>query len=141
MGNTAAEFMREIGTAVDALGLDVGQQVRVRRNDDEYAAYTISETRQELADETVRMGRRVRVGGGASEETKTEISNAINAVLPDSAPDAVVARGRYAATDEDVLVNRLSGGDGIWIGQPEDVRANHGEAVAKAVADVANRRV
>lgn len=84
---------------------------------------------------------RVRVDGGASEETKAEISDAINAVLPESAPDAVVARGRYAATDEDVLVNRLSGGDGIWVGQPAAVRANHGAAVAEAVADVANRRV
>ncbi len=43
-----------------AVGAALGHQVRVRRSDDEFALYTVSEVRQETPDTVVRMGRRGR---------------------------------------------------------------------------------
>src|SRR6266545_2720695 len=46
-----------------------GHQIRVKRNENEYALYTVSETRQETPDTIVRMARegRVRLTPDASE--------------------------------------------------------------------------
>ncbi|MWG36399.1 poly-gamma-glutamate hydrolase family protein [Halomarina oriensis] len=101
-----------------------------------------------ITDHTFRFGvsfhgtctARVRVGGNASEETREAVRDAIAGVLPDSMPTPVLAEGRYAATDEDVLINELTDDDGIWVGQPKSVRDEHGDAVADAVADALNRR-
>lgn len=79
---------------------------------------------------------RVRVGGGASESVKTAVRDAIGGVLPDTEPDPVIGRGRYAATADSVLVNRISDGKGVWIGQPERVRDQFGDDVVDAVASV-----
>jgi phage replication-related protein YjqB (UPF0714/DUF867 family) len=103
---------------------------------------------ESITDHTFRFGvsfhgtctARVRVGGNASEETREAVREAIADVLPDSMPAPVLAGGRYAATDEDVLVNELTDDDGIWVGQPERVRDEYGETVADAVAEALNRR-
>jgi phage replication-related protein YjqB (UPF0714/DUF867 family) len=44
------------GRALSAVGITAGQQVRVKRNDDVYALYTVIEVRTENADNVVRMG-------------------------------------------------------------------------------------
>jgi phage replication-related protein YjqB (UPF0714/DUF867 family) len=47
-----------------AAGLSRGRQVRIKRSDDEYGLYTVSEARQETPDNVVRMGKggRERLG-------------------------------------------------------------------------------
>jgi phage replication-related protein YjqB (UPF0714/DUF867 family) len=46
----------------------VGHQIRIRRNDDEYAIYTVSETRQEDPDNFVYMNKQARSRFGMSDE-------------------------------------------------------------------------
>lgn len=75
----------------------------------------------------------IRVGGGASESVKERVCDAVNEALPNGAPDAVVDTGRFAATSDDVLVNSVSD-NGVWLGQPPEVRADHREEVVNAVS-------
>ena len=42
------------------IGRAIGHQVRIKRNDNEYALYTVSEVRQENLNNTVRMGQNAR---------------------------------------------------------------------------------
>ncbi len=51
-----------------AIGLEVGSQIRVRRNSDEIALYTVSEAREESIDNTVRMARVARERLGTTDE-------------------------------------------------------------------------
>jgi phage replication-related protein YjqB (UPF0714/DUF867 family) len=50
------------------IGCAVGQQVRIKRNNDEYGLYTVSEVRQENPDNVVRMGLTGRRRLGTDEE-------------------------------------------------------------------------
>jgi phage replication-related protein YjqB (UPF0714/DUF867 family) len=51
------------------IGRAQGCQIRVKRNENEYALYTVSETRQEISDTIIRMSRegRARLASNASE--------------------------------------------------------------------------
>lgn len=83
--------------------------------------------------------KRIRIGGGADESLKAAVRDAINEKLPAKVADAVVDSGRYAATGDDVLVNRVSD-NGVWIGQPKEVRSDHWEAVAAGVTQAYDQR-
>lgn len=50
------------------IGRAIGHQVRIKRNDNEYALYTVSDTRQENPDNIVRMGQDARLRLGISDE-------------------------------------------------------------------------
>ena len=50
------------------IGQLCGHQVRIKRNDDEYGLYTVSEVRQENPDNIVRMGKCGRERLGTSDE-------------------------------------------------------------------------
>ena len=50
------------------VGRALGHQVRIKRNDDEYGLYTVSEVRQENPDNIVRMGKGGRERLGTSDE-------------------------------------------------------------------------
>jgi phage replication-related protein YjqB (UPF0714/DUF867 family) len=50
------------------IGRAIGHQVRIKRNKDEYALYTVSETRQENPDNIVRMAQNARRRLGISDE-------------------------------------------------------------------------
>ncbi|GAB3687613.1 hypothetical protein GCM10028857_20870 [Salinarchaeum chitinilyticum] len=75
----------------------------------------------------------VRVGGGAPESVKQHVVDSINYHLPASASRAEIANGRFSAQDPDVLANRASG-NGVWIGQPPEIRTDHADVVVDAVA-------
>jgi phage replication-related protein YjqB (UPF0714/DUF867 family) len=66
-----------------AIGRAQGHQVRVKRNDDEYALYTVSETRQETPETIVRMARtaRARLTPDAS-ETPDEFAAIVDSQVP-----------------------------------------------------------
>src|SRR5215831_11566737 len=50
------------------VGREGGHQVRIKRNDSEYALYTISQVRQERPDNIIRMGSTGRERLGTSDE-------------------------------------------------------------------------
>lgn len=77
---------------------------------------------------------RIQIGGAAPDGVKRTLRDAIEERLPNRAPPVTVASGRYESTAPSVLVNRLSD-NGIWLGQPQEVRARHRDAVVNAVAD------
>jgi len=79
----------------------------------------------------------VRVGGGAPESLRQQAVDAINFHLPASAPRADLANGRFSAQAPEAVVNRASD-NGIWIGQPPEVREEHAGSVVDAVATVAD---
>lgn len=76
----------------------------------------------------------IRVGGGAPEQVKQRVVDALNYKLPASTRRAEIANGKFSARSDDVLVNATSE-NGIWIGQPQDVRESYAETVVEAVAD------
>src|SRR5882762_3975639 len=62
-----------------------GHQVRIKRNDDEYALFTVSEVRQENQDNVLRMGKCGRERLGTSDEfVGTLDAQVVNATLADS---------------------------------------------------------
>lgn len=63
---------------LETVGRLLGHQVRIKRNDDEYGLYTVSEVRQESPDNIVRMGKDGRERLGTSDE--------INATLDPQVP-------------------------------------------------------
>jgi phage replication-related protein YjqB (UPF0714/DUF867 family) len=74
--------------ALNALGITVCQQVRVKRTPSNYALYTVSEVRHEDTEEIVRMGQRGRLRLGTTEETDEEFdaefdSQVVNPTMSD----------------------------------------------------------
>ena len=63
--------------ALSAVGITKGQQVRVKRNNDIYALYTVSEVRTENADNVVRMGLTGRRRLGTDEEFDAEFDSQV----------------------------------------------------------------
>jgi phage replication-related protein YjqB (UPF0714/DUF867 family) len=79
----------------------------------------------------------VAVGGAAPLSLKTEVADAIQAVLGGEHLVEVVTSGPYAGADPNNLCNWLvATGAGIQIEQPLVVRSGHWQAVADAVATV-----
>ncbi len=60
-----------------SLGLPVRSQIRVKRSADEFALYTVSETHEESADNTVRMVQIARERLGTSDELDAAIDTQV----------------------------------------------------------------
>lgn len=80
-----------------AIGCAVGQQVRVARGVDQYALYTVSETREETADHEVRVALAGRQRLGTADE--------FDAVIDSQVPHPTLTDAEAEATGE--LVERL----------------------------------
>ena len=102
---------------VQALGIDVGRQVIVRRDDDRFALYTLTDAGSEGSDGTVRMGRegRGRLGGADAERFDGQLDTL--AVDP-AATEADALRGEKLlellddeAQDDCLIVLAPHGGD------------------------------
>lgn len=67
------------------VGRALGHQVRIKRNNDEYGLYTVSEVRQETPDNIVRMGKRGRERLGRSDEFDGTLDSQVpNTTLADA---------------------------------------------------------
>jgi phage replication-related protein YjqB (UPF0714/DUF867 family) len=60
-----------------AIGRAFGQQIRVKRNDNQYALYTVSEVRRERPNTIVRMAQVARQRLGASQEFSATVSSQV----------------------------------------------------------------
>lgn len=80
----------------------------------------------------------IAVGGAAPTALKTEVANAIAAVVGEAYDVDVVSSGPYAGTSPDNFVNWLTSNNenGVQIEQPMGARSTYGQAIAEAVADV-----
>jgi phage replication-related protein YjqB (UPF0714/DUF867 family) len=107
-----------------AIGREVGQQVRIRRGDTEFALYTVAEARTQEPPGTVRMGRagRERLG------TVDEFAGVIDAQGPDPRLSDTEA---HTAGE---LVERLADGGGRLI-----AIAPHGGDIERFTDDQAER--
>src|SRR5688572_11310168 len=79
------------------LGRALGHQVRIRRNNGQYALYTVSEVRQESPDTVVRMGETGR--------KRLNTSNDFNATLDSQVPHPSFSDAEAEANSE--FVERL----------------------------------
>jgi phage replication-related protein YjqB (UPF0714/DUF867 family) len=74
---------------LETVGRLLGHQVRIKRNDDEYGLYTVSEVRQENPDNIVRMGKGGRERLGTSDEFDATLDSQVpRPTLADSAAEA-----------------------------------------------------
>ena len=80
-------------TALEAIGRAVGEQVRVRRDDDEYAVYTIAETREQDPETTVRMGLRGRRRVGTDRPFEATVDATVP--RPDLSPEEARERSEF----------------------------------------------
>jgi phage replication-related protein YjqB (UPF0714/DUF867 family) len=87
------------------IGRAIGHQVRIKRNNDEYALYTVSETRQENPDTIVRMGQDARRRLGILEE--------FDAILDAQVPHPTLTEAKAEANSE--FIERLTD-DGFHTG-------------------------
>lgn len=79
----------------------------------------------------------IAVGGAASTTLKTEVKEAIEAVVGTNYDVTLVSTGPYAGTSEDNFVNWLTDGSGgVQVELPYGARQNYGQAIAEAVAVV-----
>jgi phage replication-related protein YjqB (UPF0714/DUF867 family) len=76
-----------------AVGIDVGQQVRIKRNDDDYAVYTVTNAPNEDGDNVVRMGLSGRRRLGTSEQFEAELDSQV--VHPTMSIDEAEAIGEF----------------------------------------------
>jgi hypothetical protein len=74
-------------------GRALRHQVRIKRNDDEYGLYTVSDVRQENPDNIVRMGK----GGRERLGTSDEFDGTLDSQVPDAtlADDAAERKGEF----------------------------------------------
>jgi phage replication-related protein YjqB (UPF0714/DUF867 family) len=85
-----------------AIGVEAGQQVRIRRSDAEYALFTVSEACQERPDVVVRMGAAGRERLGTSDEFEAVVSSEV--------PNPTMTQTQARKHDE--LIERLTD-DGV----------------------------
>lgn len=80
----------------------------------------------------------VGVGGAAPRELREAVRDAIAAAVDSGVPVGLATEARYRGDSEENVVNWLTadGGGGIQIEQGRDVREDHRETIADAVADV-----
>jgi phage replication-related protein YjqB (UPF0714/DUF867 family) len=71
------------------IGRDIGHQIRVKRNENEYALYTVSETRQETPDTVIRMakGARARLTSADESEVPDEFDAIVESQVPSTFTD------------------------------------------------------
>jgi len=79
--------------ALDAVGIAAGQQVRVKRSDDVYALYTVSEARPQDGDGVVRMGLTGRQRLDCDDEFDAELDSQV--VHPSMSDDEAEANGEF----------------------------------------------
>ena len=74
---------------LEKVGRLLGHQVRIKRNDDEYGLYTVSEVRQENPANIVRMGKGGRERLGTSDQFDATLDSQVpRPTLPDSDAEA-----------------------------------------------------
>jgi phage replication-related protein YjqB (UPF0714/DUF867 family) len=84
---------------LETVGRLLGHQVRIKRNDDDYGLYTVSEVRRENSDNIVRMGRGGRERLGTSDEFDATLdSQSPRPTLTDS---EAVAQGEFVERLDD----------------------------------------
>lgn len=121
--------------ALNATGVSGGQQLRIRRSDDEYALYTVSEVRIEDTDDVVRMGLAGR--------RRLQTDDAFDAVLDSQVVHPTLSDGDAEANGE--FVERLcdDGANTRLIviaphgGDIEDHTDDQAQLVASRLADYA----
>jgi phage replication-related protein YjqB (UPF0714/DUF867 family) len=100
--------------ALDALGITVCQQVRVKRDNGKYALYTVSELRHEDTDKVVRMGETGRKRLEADQDFPAEFdSQVVNPTMSDAQAKAngeFVERLRDDGTHTGLIVLAPHGG-------------------------------
>jgi len=74
---THAEHCTADPRVLTAVGIRCGQQVRIRRDNDDYAVYTLAEVRNENADNVIRMGLTARRRLGTNETFDAEFSSGV----------------------------------------------------------------
>jgi len=80
----------------------------------------------------------IYVGGGADEDLRQDIADAIDEELPHDGSPVELGQNQYEASSEATLVNRITddGASGIWIGQPIADRRNSWDIIVDAVGSV-----
>jgi hypothetical protein len=68
ISSTTRSIARPTPDKLAAIGRALGHQVRIKRRDDEYGLYTVSEVRPESPDNLVRMGKGGRERLGTSDD-------------------------------------------------------------------------
>jgi len=101
---------------LETVGRLLGHQVRIKRNDDEYGLYTVSEVRQENPDNIVRMGKGGRERLGTSDEFDATLDSQVP--RPTLADSAAEAQGEFVERLDDngwhnVLIAIAPHGGGI----------------------------
>jgi phage replication-related protein YjqB (UPF0714/DUF867 family) len=109
-----------------ATGLVVGSQIRVKRADDQFALYTVSETRQEANDTIVRMAFQGRQRLGTADE--------FEATFDTQVPHPTFSD--VEAVENSEFVERL---DDHWDHQQLIVIAPHGGAIERHTDEQAER--
>ena len=89
--------------SLENIGRALGHQIRVKRSDDQFALYTIGETRREQPPTIVRMTAAAQERLGASEEFEAVVDSQVTDLIHDD----------QAAEDLGEFVERLSIDDGI----------------------------
>jgi phage replication-related protein YjqB (UPF0714/DUF867 family) len=84
---------------LETVGRLLGHQVRIKRNDDEYGLYTVSEVRQENPDNIVRMGKGGRERLGTSDEFDATLDSQVP--RPTLADSEAEARGEFVERLDD----------------------------------------
>jgi phage replication-related protein YjqB (UPF0714/DUF867 family) len=97
------------------VGRALGHQVRIKRNDDEYGLYTVSEVRQENPDNIVRMGQAGRERLGMSDEFDATLDSQVpHSTYSDAEAEACgefVERLDDDGTHTELIVIAPHGGD------------------------------
>lgn len=108
------------------IGRGVGQQVRIKRDSDEYGLYTISEVRQENPGDVVRMGLTGRQRLGTSDEFNGVVDSQVpNPTLSEACAEAnseFIERLEDNSAQSELIAIAPHGGD---IEQHTDEQAEH----------------
>jgi phage replication-related protein YjqB (UPF0714/DUF867 family) len=86
------------------IGRAIGHQIRVKRNENEYALYTISETRPETPDSILRMAKGARARLTSTEEAEVPVEFA--AIIESQVPHPTYTDGQAEQNSE--FVERLT---------------------------------
>lgn len=86
------------------IGRTIGHQIRVKRNENEYALYTVSETRQETPDSIIRMAKNARARLTFTDET--EVPEKFAAIVESQVPHPTYTDGQAEQNSE--FVERLT---------------------------------
>jgi phage replication-related protein YjqB (UPF0714/DUF867 family) len=110
---------------LDALGIEPGGQIRIRRSEEEYAVYTVHEVREEERPEIVRVGKvgRERLGTSGSFDGIASVPVPRSELSDNAAERDSEFVERLRDSGEDRLV--VSAPHGGWIERHTDRQAEH----------------